>query len=75
LLNVIALNLAKLKDFSIRRADESMRILIEWSSTGLECTVEEGCEVGIDVEIGFGDFVEAAIVSKGISRIELREQT
>jgi hypothetical protein len=75
LLNVIALNLAKLKYFSIGRADESMRILIEWSSTGLEGTVEEGCEVGVNVKIGFGDFVEAAIVSKGISRVELMEQT
>jgi len=66
LLDVTALNLAELQNFAIGGADECMRILIEGSSTGLESTVEEGCEVRINMEIGFGNFVKAGLVSMSL---------
>jgi hypothetical protein len=67
LFNVTALDLAELQNFAIRGADESMRILVEGSSTGFESTVEEGCEVRINVEIGFGDFVKTELVSMSLT--------
>lgn len=55
-----------MEDLAIGGANESVRILVERSSTGFESTVEEGCEVRINVEIGFGDFVKTELVSMNL---------
>jgi hypothetical protein len=65
LLYVVALYLAVLQNFAIGGTYKSMRILVEGSSTGLESTIEKGSEVGVHMEIRFGNFVETTFVRNG----------
>ena len=60
--------MAKLKNLSVGRAEQGVGVRIERTSTGLETTIEEGCEVGIYVKVGFGNFVEAVHVSISFAR-------
>lgn len=41
-----------------------MGIRIKRTRTGLQGSVEKGCEIGVDVQIGFRNFVEARLVSE-----------
>lgn len=58
LFNIATVDLSILKNLAIRWRQEHLRIGIKRPRTRLQRAVEKGCEVGVYVQIGLGDFGE-----------------
>ena len=54
---------AELDHFAVGGGQDSVGVGVERAGAGLEGAVEEGGEVGVDVQVGFGDFVQAVVQS------------
>jgi hypothetical protein len=52
-----------LDHFAVGGGQDGVGVGVERAGAGLEGAVEEGGEVGVDVQVGFGDFVQAVVQS------------
>lgn len=66
LLDLAVLNGAELDDLAVGGREDGVGVGVEGTGAGLQGAVEEGGEVGVDVEVWLGDFVEADGVSGGV---------
>jgi hypothetical protein len=59
---------AELDHFAVGGGEDGVGVGVERAGAGLEGAVEEGGEVGVDVQVGFGDFVQAVVQSVLLQR-------